>query len=78
MASNSPRVLVIHCTRQKVTQIALIIGKLIINAQGAKAIDCPRWIERMYHAAKVEEYRRMWSGGNRMVTHYYNPQGETK
>lgn len=63
-------VLVIHCSRQQVALLATALGKLHIERDGTKTITVPRWIERMYHAAKVYDYRKTYNHGFRMITHH--------
>lgn len=64
-------VLVIHCSRIQVAFLAGTFGKIHLERDGTKVITVPRWIERMYKAAKVEDYRHSYPGGNKMITHPY-------
>ena len=64
-------ILVIHCTRQQVTIISTVVGKLHIEQDGTKTITVPHWIEVMWKYAKVHEFREAVSQ-SRMITHPYD------
>ena len=61
--------LVIHCTREQVTYIAAIVGKIHLNSDGTKNIIVPKWIEVMWKYARVHEFREM-TERSRNITHY--------
>jgi hypothetical protein len=60
--------LIIHCNREQVKDLVVLFTKLH-HTNGRITSIVPNWLKRMYQAAKTEEYRRLWYGGNRMITH---------
>lgn len=72
-------ILVIHCTRQQVAFLSASVGKIYINKDGTMNIIVPKWVEIMWKYAKVHEYREIYRGGSRMITHHesYFPENTT-
>jgi len=64
-------VLVIHCSRSQITPLLGVFAKLHFNKDNSKELVFPNWLKVMAKAAKVNDYRHTYQGGNRMVTHPY-------
>lgn len=63
-------VIVIHCSRQQVLPLADIFGKIHLNRDGTKTNILPEWLNKMYYAAKINDYRKLYNRGFRMITHH--------